>query len=93
MPTAPAAAYTTRTLHVEGLDKAGIVYRVSRFLADSNLNIVDLVSRIQASPESGTAFYLMDIHIQVPEGTDMDKISAGLSQVGEELNVDINFKD
>jgi len=35
----------------------------------------------------------MDIHIQVPEGADMDRISAGLSQVGEELNVDINFKD
>jgi hypothetical protein len=35
----------------------------------------------------------MDIHIQVPEGADMDKINAGLSQVGEALNVDINFKD
>jgi glycine cleavage system transcriptional repressor len=92
-PAAPEAAYTARTLHVEGLDKAGIVYRVSRFLADNNLNIVDLVSRIQASPNSGTALYLMDIHIQVPEGADMDKINAGLSQVGEALNVDINFKD
>jgi glycine cleavage system transcriptional repressor len=89
----PQEDYTTRTLHVEGLDKAGIVYRVSRFLADNNLNIVDLVSRIQASPNSGTALYLMDIHIQIPKGVDMDMISAGLSQVGEELNVDINFKD
>lgn len=86
-------AFTERTLHVEGLDKAGIVYKVSRFLADSNLNIVDLVSHIQASPNSGTLFYLMDIHIQIPEGTDMDKVSDGLALVGEELNVDIAFKD
>lgn len=92
-PAAPKAPYTARTLHVEGLDKAGIVYRVSRFLADNSLNIVDLVSRIQVSPNSGTALYLMDIHIQVPESANMDKINAGLSQVGEELNVDITFKD
>ena len=92
-PAAPQTDYTARTLHVEGLDKAGIVYRVSRFLADNNLNIVDLVSRIQASPNSGTALYLMDIHIQVPQGADLDKISEGLARVGEELNVDIIFKD
>lgn len=88
---APKTDYTARTLHVEGLDKAGIVYRVSRFLADNNLNIVDLVSRIQASPESGTSFYLMDIHIQVPEGSDLNKVSDGLALVSEELNVDISF--
>ena len=92
-PAAPQKACTARTLHVEGLDKAGIVYRVSRFLADNDLNIVDLVSRIKASPESGTSVYLMDIHIQIPEGTDMAVIHDGLSMVGEELNVDINFKD
>ncbi len=92
-PAAPKTDYTERTLHVEGVDKAGIVYKVSRFLADNNLNIVDLGSRIQASPESGTSFYLMDIHIQVPEGSNLDKVNDGLELVGEELNVDIYFKD
>ena len=83
------AAFSEHSLHVEGVDKAGIVYKVSRFLADNELNIVDLVSRIKASPESGTSFYLMDIHIQAPEGTDMAKIRDGLALVGDELNVDI----
>ncbi len=45
----------------------------------------------------GTSYIMtafgMDIHIQIPEGTDMEKINTGLAQVGEELNVDINFKD
>lgn len=85
--------FAERTLHVEGIDQAGIVYKVSRFLADNSLNIVDLVSHIKASPDSGTAFYVMDIHIQIPEGTDMGKISDGLTLVGEELNVDIAFAD
>ncbi len=87
------AAIANRTLHVEGVDQAGIVYKVSRFLADNSLNIVDLVSHIKASPNSGTSFYVMDIHIQIPGGTNLDKISEGLAQVGEELNVDIAFMD
>jgi len=90
-PTVTKTTFTERTLHVEGIDQAGIVYKVSRFLADNSLNIVDLVSHIQASPNSGTSFYVMDIHIQVPAGTNMDKISDGLAGVGEELNVDITF--
>ncbi len=85
------ATFTERTLHVEGIDQAGIVYKVSRFLADNSLNIVDLVSHIKASPNSGTAFYVMDIDIQIPKETDMDSINDGLAQVGEELNVEISF--
>jgi glycine cleavage system transcriptional repressor len=91
-PAAPPGAFSEHSLHVEGVDKAGIVYKVSRFLADNQLNIVDLVSRIEAQPNSGTLMYLMDIHIQVPQGTDMDKVQDGLALVGEELNVDIGFK-
>jgi len=90
-PAAPTA-FTEHTLHVEGVDKAGIVYKVSRFLADNQLNIVNLVSRIEAQPNSGTQMYVMDIHIQMPVGTDLDKINDGLAMVGEELNVDIAFK-
>ena len=91
--TVKKTPFYEKTLHVEGIDQAGIVYKVSRFLADNSLNIVDLISRIKASPNSGTAFYVMDIHIQIPEGTDMDSINNGLARTGEELNVEIGFKD
>jgi len=33
----------------------------------------------------------MDILIQIPTGTDMEKISDGLVDVGDELHVDITF--
>ena len=32
----------TKTIHVEGLDQAGIVYKVSKFLADNGINISTL---------------------------------------------------
>lgn len=77
------------TIHVEGLDQAGIVYKISKHLADNGLNIVDLKSAAKVTPESGTALYLMDIHIQMPAGTTIREIEAGLGPVAEEINVDI----
>jgi glycine cleavage system transcriptional repressor len=87
----PGSAVFIRTLHVEGLDQAGIVYKVSRFLADHRVNIVDLKSTVKASPESGTAMYVMDIRVQIPNDTDMDPLEKGLRTVADELNVDITL--
>ena len=77
------------TIHVEGLDQAGIVYKISRYLSDHQLNIVDLKSTVKATPESGTALYLMDIHIQLPDSSSIELIEDGLNEVAEEINVDI----
>jgi len=83
----------TRTLHVEGLDQAGIVFKVSRFLADNRINIVNLKSAVKASPESGTAMYVMDILAQIPTGTAMDSLENGLRTVADDLNVDITLSE
>ncbi len=84
-------AYSTRTLHVEGLDQAGIVYKVSRYLADNSVNIANLNSKITFSPESGTAIYVMEIQTQIPESTSLDDFDKGLARIGDELNVDITW--
>jgi glycine cleavage system transcriptional repressor len=76
-------------LHVEGEDQAGIVYKVSQFLADQGVNIFNLQSTVKASPGSGTTIYVMDIHVQLPAGDSMDRLEAGLSGVADDLNVDI----
>ena len=89
----PHKGVFTRTLRVEGLDHAGIVYKVSRFLADNRINIVDLKSEVKASPESGTAMYLMDIRAQIPTGTAMDTLANGLRTVADDLNVDITLSE
>jgi glycine cleavage system transcriptional repressor len=97
-PLAPQApkksdGFFTRTLHVEGLDHAGIVYKVSRFLSDRSINIANLKSAVKASPESGTAMYVMDILVQIPNGTAMDEVERRLSDVADDLNVDIAISD
>lgn len=77
------------TIHVEGLDQAGIVYKISQYLADNSLNILDLKSIVKTTPESGTSLYLMDIHIQLSGSATPESIEEGLNAVAEELNVEI----
>ncbi len=92
-PKSPAEhkSYKTCTLHIEGLDQAGIVYKTSQFLADRDLNIIALESAASATPESGATMYTMTIHIQVPEGLPFDQLEEELSAVADELMVDISM--
>ena len=82
---------TTHTIRVEGLDKAGIVYRISRFLADRGVNIITLDSRMKFTPESGAAVYSMKISVEVPAGVSREELANGLSDIGDALNVDITI--
>ena len=79
-------------LHVEGEDQAGIVYKVSQFLADQGVNIVDLTSTVQPAPGSGSPFYVMDIHVQVPAKLAGAELEVGLAGVADELHVDISVR-
>lgn len=90
---ADAATGHTRTLHVEGLDQAGIVYKISRFLAQHRINIVDLKSTVKASPESGGPLYIMDIQVHLPAGIARGDLEAGLSAVADDIQVDIAWSD
>lgn len=85
------AGYKTCTLHIEGLDQAGIVYKTSQFLADHGLNISQLDSTASASPQSGATIYSMTIQIQVPEDLPFDQLEEELTAVADELHVDISL--
>lgn len=87
----PKSTSTTCTLHIEGLDQAGIVYKTSQFLADHNLNIVQLTSAAQASPQSGATLYQMDIQIQLPQEVAIEQIETELNQLADQLHVDVGL--
>ncbi len=84
--------FKTCTLHIEGLDQAGIVYKTSQFLADHRLSIIQLDSATSASPQSGATIYNMTIHVQVPEDLPFDQLEEELSSVADELHVDITME-
>lgn len=76
-------------LHMEGLDKGGLLYRVSSFLAEQNINIIRLHSHRDFSPLSGTALYTIDMEILRPQELPFQEFRRGLRQVGNSLHVDI----
>lgn len=86
----PAAGIQTFVIEVEGLDQAGIVYRISQHLADRGLNVLNLKSTVKSSPESGTELYQMQIQIQAQPGISAADVETDLSSVADELHVDIN---
>ena len=88
----PKADYYAKNLHVEGHDQAGIVYKVSRFLADSDINITSLNSEVKFSPESGVAIYSMALSVEIPQKVSLQNVEQGLNQIGDQLNVDITVE-
>ena len=80
------------TLHIEGIDQTGIVFQVSRYLAQNGINILYLNSRRSYVPQSGTALYTVDLDVELPENLSLDSFKKGLRALGDELHVNIHFK-
>jgi glycine cleavage system transcriptional repressor len=90
MPSAAKDIYV-KTITVEGEDQSGIVYKVSRFLADSEINIRTLSSEVKLSPQSGTTLYAMNIVVEIPRKLAPATVEDGLAAIGDELHVDVNI--
>lgn len=79
-------------LKTTGLDKAGIVYKISRLLAGHGINVTDLCTKVAPSPQSGTPLYTMKIHMKVPPEIDESVLREALTGLEEELSLEITIK-
>lgn len=87
----PTNNSVVKTILVEGVDQAGIVYNVSKYLANEGANIRTLNSAIRMSPESGGALYEMTITVDIPNKLSLSVIENGLADIGDTLNVEITI--
>ena len=79
-------------LSTTGLDRMGIVYRVSRLLADQGINIADMHTKATPSPESGTPIFTMKILLEVPAKISPQDLLPKLNRLGEDLAIDISLR-
>ncbi|KPK84657.1 MAG: hypothetical protein AMJ94_19950 [Deltaproteobacteria bacterium SM23_61] len=79
-------------LSTTGMDRMGIVHRVSRLLADHGINIADMQTRATPSPESGSPIFTMKILLEVPASVSAQALLKELNRLGEELAIDISLK-
>ena len=68
-------------------DKVGIVAEVSRFLAEEQINILDISQTIL------DGYFTMMMAVMVPENSDVKQIATKLAELGQALKVDINLKN
>ena len=75
---------------VYGSDQPGIVYRVTRALADRNVNITDLNTRLIGSSEEPV--YVMMLEAVLPAGMAVEDAEKLLENLKKELNVEIGVR-
>jgi glycine cleavage system transcriptional repressor len=90
-PFGAGQQFLSYELQVTGLDKAGIVARVARCLANHNINITHMETYSRPEPNSGTAIYTMQIRMAVPAQTDLSTLHESLDHTADELHVHIDL--
>jgi glycine cleavage system transcriptional repressor len=75
---------------VYGSDQPGIVYRVTRELADRGVNITDLNTKLIGSKEEPV--YVLMLEAALPEGMSPDDASLLLENLKKELSVEISVR-
>ncbi len=94
-PRLASSASDVRTLEctVTGLDKAGIVARVARTLADRGANITALTTQARPAAESGAPMFTMRVRMAVPASVAVDALGADLDRLARDLGVDLTLGD
>lgn len=75
---------------VYGSDQPGIVYRVTKELAERNITISDMNTRLIGTPDKPV--YVMMLEAVLPEGMDVEDVSQLLEKLKKELHVEIGVK-
>jgi glycine cleavage system transcriptional repressor len=79
-------------LQAVGVDKAGIVAKVSRCLAEQRINIAQMQTQSRREPESGTPIYTLRITMDVPGDVDEQALRERLEGVARELVIDVTLE-
>lgn len=79
-------------LVASGIDKAGIVARVCRALADRDVTIREMKTFLRPEAESGTPLYTMRVEMDVPESVSIEALEDELERIGEELRVETSLR-
>jgi glycine cleavage system transcriptional repressor len=77
----------THVLSVYGSDRPGIVHEVARILAERQVNVTDLTTRLLAGEHD---VYAMMMEISLPAGVTMDELSEAVADGTEDVEVSIH---
>ncbi len=79
-------------LTVVGMDRTGIVFRVTELLARHGVNIANLETEAYNAPVAGTPMFRMVIAAEVPASFPLRQLREELAALCDELNLDYGLE-
>lgn len=79
------------SLECIGQDRPGIVLAISDVLKSLGINVESMQTSIESAPMSGETLFRANFDVLVPEAADLQILEDRLSDIGEELLLDVQF--
>lgn len=79
-------------LTVSGLDHPGIVHTVTGALAQREVNVASLQSRVVNLPLSGTPNFELEVEVEVPPSLSVAEIEQAIAEVCARENLEFSFE-
>ncbi|MFC1557799.1 ACT domain-containing protein [candidate division KSB1 bacterium] len=86
----PAGFVEPYIITLIGADKIGIVYRITKLIAEESINITDVRTEIIGQEKSPV--YTMILEIEIPSHVKKGIFKSSLKKLGKDLNVEITLK-
>jgi glycine cleavage system regulatory protein len=77
---------------VSGADHPGIVQAVTNILADHDINVASLETRVTYAPFSATPMFVLDASLQVPSKLSVSELRHELAAACDEENLDFHLE-
>lgn len=88
----PQKHFLPYRIGVTGVDRPGIVSRVSEILARRGVNVASLESRIAYAPLSGTPMFVLEAELQVPSEVALAELRRELTKQCDDENLDLSLE-
>ncbi|VAW53179.1 Glycine cleavage system transcriptional antiactivator GcvR [hydrothermal vent metagenome] len=76
---------------VEGMDNPGIVHKLTRYLSQQHINIINMQTDSGHAPHTGTPVFAVNIKVDIPAKQDIEQITNDFTKLCDELNMDVKF--
>lgn len=91
-PLADALPEPTHVLSIYGVDHPGIVHHATRVLAEHDVNITDLQTRL-AEGDDSPALYALLIEVAVPEDVGTEQLDRALAEIAASEVVEVSLRE
>jgi glycine cleavage system transcriptional repressor len=78
-------------IDLNGADNEGIVKVLSKYLSEKSINVLEMETHISHAPISGTPLFNLNASVSVPNDVEDKVIQADLSQIAQDLGVEIQL--